>query len=589
MATNLLMITFYSLIFVFGISCKKIDRSTLNLDFENVDSKRMKASGWLYTENEYKISLCKEVVNHGRYSLKIESPFSQNQYNDRCWVQIMFDSIPGNQKIRFSGYLKNEKTNCDSLGLFLFCKSPDKDLYEILKSENFKGTHGWQEYSIEVTTPNKTEYVLLGIQGIGSGVIWADNLKLYLNGKQIKNFPASNNFETNLDEVNWLKNHVVSLKTFQAETSLEDLLPLKETLKDARIIALGENSHGTSEIFEMKHRFLEFLTQEMGFKNFLIESAMFESDSIDDYVQYGYGNPKELMRNLTPAWNTQEFLDIIMWMRKYNIKNSSKIHFSGIDMTSCYGALKKLTDFAINDMGLKILSDSLQIMLSNFPYYENQAEIKRLQILKIRKCNQVLLYLQNSLPNSTVNIKELQSVIQAANIIKQFLEYYSNEQSGRDEYMAENVSWILDNDPTAKLVLWAHNEHISKIGDAMGNFLSKKYGDKYYSIGFVTNKGQYTASIGSIISTKNKFIDAKPGSYEYNFNKIQVPLFFLDLRAIKVGEPDCEWLGRRLHQRTLGAVASEVQFFPAILDEKFDAVIFIDSTTSAKTFLPTNN
>lgn len=590
MKTKRFYALFCWIIFLTIYSCKEYKLPLLNLDFENVDSHTKKASGWRYTDNGYTVSIDKTVVNHGKYSLKIESPSNQNENNDRCWVHIMFDSIPGNQKIRFSGYIKNEGTNCDSMGLSIFCKSPVQDSYKILKSNNFRGTHDWQEYSVEITSPDSTEYILLGIEGNGSGTIWADNLKLYLNDKQIIYLPVSNTFKANKDEIIWLKNHVVPLKTVHAENGFNDLAPLKESLKNARIIALGENSHGTSEIFEMKHRLLEFLSIEMGFNVFLIESAMFDSDPISDYVQNGNGNPKELMTTLTPAWQTQEVLDMIIWMRKYNEKSKRKIQFTGIDMTSYYGSLKNLVDFGNNhDLKLKKLSDSLQIMLSNISFSSIGSENKKLLLSKIRKCNQVLSYLQESQINASINKNELRVIIQNVIIIRQFLEYYSCGQLGRDKNMAENVSWILDSDPDAKVVLWAHNEHVSKKEDAMGGFLAKKYGAKYYSIGFITNKGKYTAGIGNVLSTKNEFLKAEPGSFEYNFSKTGLPYFFFDLKAINGNEPNSKWLDKRLNQRTLGASASENQFFPTILKEKFDAVIFINSTTPAKTFLPTNN
>ena len=74
----------------------------------------------------------------------------------------------------------------------------------------------------------------------------------------------------------------------------------------------------------------------------------------------------------------------------------------------------------------------------------------------------------------------------------QCFDFYLNGPSNeiRDNYMAENLSWILDNNPNSKIVLWAHNGHISKQRGGMGNNISIKYSDQYYSIGFLTNKGK---------------------------------------------------------------------------------------------------
>ena len=122
----------------------------------------------------------------------------------------------------------------------------------------------------------------------------------------------------------------------------------------------------------------------------------------------------------------------------------------------------------------------------------------------------------------------------------------------------------------------------------MGGYLSQKYANQYFSIGFLTNEGNYTDGLGNNISTKNKLIKGKPGSFEYNFNKTENPYFYFDLSFIYKNEPNSLWLDKKLDQRIIGADATDEQFFPTLLKKKFDAIIFINSTTATKTFLPTD-
>ena len=84
------------------------------------------------------------------------------------------------------------------------------------------------------------------------------------------------------------------------------------------LLKIGENTHGTSEIFEMKHRLVEFLSSEMRFNIFSIESDMPNAYLINDYVLKGIGYPKKLLSYNTPAWDTQEVLDMVTWMRDFN-------------------------------------------------------------------------------------------------------------------------------------------------------------------------------------------------------------------------------------------------------------------------------
>ena len=76
---------------------------------------------------------------------------------------------------------------------------------------------------------------------------------------------------------------------------------------------------------------------------------------------------------------------------------------------------------------------------------------------------------------------------------------------------------------------------------------------------------------------------------EYNFSKTKIPYFFLDVQSIDQSDPNSLWLNKRLFQRVIGGNANDYQFYPAVLKEKFDGIIFINSTTPTKTFLPTKN
>lgn len=51
-----------------------------------------------------------------------------------------------------------------------------------------------------------------------------------------------------------LKDHLHPIKTVEAGNGFNDLRPLKEYLRDKKIIALGEATHGSREFFQMKHR-----------------------------------------------------------------------------------------------------------------------------------------------------------------------------------------------------------------------------------------------------------------------------------------------------------------------------------------------
>ena len=135
--------------------------------------------------------------------------------------------------------------------------------------------------------------------------------------------------------VSWIRQHAISLATSEAEHGFADLQPLKGIVGDAHLVALGEATHGTREFFQLKHRLLEFLASEMGFTIFGIEATMPEAFDLNEYVLTGVGDPAQALTGLYFwTWNTEEVLDLIRWMRRYNedASHSKKLKFYGFDM-----------------------------------------------------------------------------------------------------------------------------------------------------------------------------------------------------------------------------------------------------------------
>ena len=144
---------------------------------------------------------------------------------------------------------------------------------------------------------------------------------------------------------------------------------------------------------------------------------------------------------------------------------------------------------------------------------------------------------------------------------------------------------ILDNNPNAKIVLWAHGGHISKENGRMGSYISKKYGDKYYNIDFLSNTGTYTAVSGGRIYQDNILAESKPGSFEFSFHNMKIPIAFFDFSQVNEKEPESKWLTKRLYYRSIGAEARDnLQFFEDYMSKYFNAFIYIDSTQGSHCF-----
>src|SRR5690349_5403948 len=144
----------------------------------------------------------------------------------------------------------------------------------------------------------------------------------------------------------WIRANAIRLSSAEAGHGFADMQALKPLIGNARIVSLGEATHGTREFFQLKHRMLEFLATEMGFTIFSIEANMPEAYRLNDYVLNGTGDPAELLKGMYFwTWNTEEVLDMIKWMRAFNTSGKGRVQFTGFDMQTHTVALEIARQF----------------------------------------------------------------------------------------------------------------------------------------------------------------------------------------------------------------------------------------------------
>ncbi len=169
-------------------------------------------------------------------------------------------------------------------------------------------------------------------------------------------------------------------------------------------------------------------------------------------------------------------------------------------------------------------------------------------------------------------------VLHNAHVVSQCLRQRASTDFGvRDRSMAENVAWILEQNPGQKIVLWAHNGHVARDPGWMGAHLADRFGADYFPVGFATRAGSYFAWAKSGLG-ENPLAEPPPGSIESFFSAADLQRAILDLRRA----PAAAFVNQRRLMRSIGAVAMSDQFAPMVVSSRFDALIYIDETTAAR-------
>ena len=169
-----------------------------------------------------------------------------------------------------------------------------------------------------------------------------------------------------------------------------------------------------------------------------------------------------------------------------------------------------------------------------------------------------------------------------ARIIVQDLRSKAGIPGGsRDAAMADNVAWLAEQYPGERIVLWAHNAHISRMPGMMGAYLDDQFGEGYLPIGFATAAGEYYA-IGEGGRRVHDLKEPPADSFEACFAAATVPDFILDLREADAEDAVSAWLKETRPFRGIGATAWDEQFSDTPLSAYYDLIVFIEETTAAR-------
>jgi erythromycin esterase len=548
-------------------------RPFLDLGFEAPEC----TSGWV--DNPYltvfEARPDSSVKQSGQQSLRIQTSPSPVGFAYGSMVQELKPEEWANKHVRLSGFIRTENVTGGFAGLWWYALNASGDLsYADLSANGPSGTTPWTSYAVELDIPADVQTLFFGVEVYGTGTAWFDGLEIEVDGQPWRDGHAPHLPEPSPGDVHWVRDRAIPLATVQAGNGFADLQPLKDILGSSRIVSLGEATHGTREIFQTKHRLLEFLATEMGFTHFAIEANMPEAYKVNEYVLTGVGDPAELLEGMYFwTWNTQEVLDMILWMREFNASGRGRLQFLGFDMQFSQVARANVRSFLAR-VEPAYIPQANSAFVRILQVEQHIRSITAADVAAIRDVFEHLSarradYLQ------IASAEDVDWAIQNARVSLQSAEDLAGITS-RDKSMAANVEWILDHAPAgSKIVLWAHNLHVSKRADWMGKYLAERYGDDMYVLGFAFGEGRYNAQ-GPRGLTSHEALAPVPGSLETLLEATGIPRFLLDLRG---ENGHSTWFKKPVGLRSIGSITVRCSYVPTVVGEEYDGLIWLNPTS----------
>ena len=406
---------------------------------------------------------------------------------------------------------------------------------------------------------------------------------------------------------------------------------LDDLIGDARVVLIGESSHGTHEFYDARAEITKWLIENKGFNAVAAEADWPDAYRVNRYAR-GLGadaTPEEALRGFErfPAWMWRNSVvrDFVGWLRWHNGRRAAdggrQTGFYGLDLYSLHRSMQEVIGY-LDTVDAKAAarararyacfdhSDGHDGQAYGYaaafgagPTCERQAVE---QLIELQRDAMEYLSTDGELAED-----ELFYAQQNAVTVRNAEAYYRGMFAGRvtswnmrDKHMAQTLNALIAHldraggPEPARIVVWAHNSHV---GDAratevsadgqltIGQLAREHYGDQCRLIGFSTYSGTVTAATDwGGIAERKVVRPALPGSIEELLHQTGKREFLVPMHD---GSPATAALELVRLGRAIGVIyrpetERQSHYFHVRPSDQFDAMIHIDSTRALEPLEP---
>ena len=412
----------------------------------------------------------------------------------------------------------------------------------------------------------------------------------------------------------------VSELIFDAAEELPDIddpafaIPF-DRFADARVVMLGEASHGTSEFYRARAAITQRLVVEHGFTIVAVEADWPDAATIDRHVRNRSrreGEATAFERFPTWMWRNREVNDFVRWLKIDNAerKPADMTGFYGLDLYNLSDSMRAVIDY-LDEVDPAAAMEARERYACLSPFSRNPQAYGRLAMSEgyaFCEAGAVAMLgelLAKRLDYAARDGEDWLDAAANARLVKNAEAYYramyrGSEESWnlRDTHMFETLCALLEaKGPESKAVVWAHNSHIgnaeyTEMGMVrgehnIGQLAKDRFGDEARLIGFGTDHGTVAAASDWDAPMEIKRVrPSLPESVERLCHESGLSRFLLDLRDDENGQAAAA-LGEPYLERYIGVIyRPETErwshYSQSILAHQYDGWVWFDETTAVE-------
>ncbi len=389
-----------------------------------------------------------------------------------------------------------------------------------------------------------------------------------------------------------------------------DLAPMLKRIGDARVVLIGESSHGTSEFYQIRALITRALIEQKGFNFVAIEADWPDAARIDHYVRHQEYPPAEwtaFARFPTWMWRNQEVREFVDWLREHNKDRSpsERAAFYGLDLYSLYRSINQVLEYlkSVDPHAQQIARKRYGCLTpwqadpATYGHAALSGTYKSCEFEVVKMLTELLEKQSQYTPQDGERYFD---AVHNAKLVANAEKYYRTMYYGsraswnlRDGHMFATLNSLLQHHGlSSKAVVWRHNSHLgnaaatemSNRGEInLGQLCRNQFGNDCYAIGMGTHTGTVAAASewNSPMEIKH-VVPSLPESGERLFHDSGIPKLLLPLRKSKSTEL-LDALSLPRLQRAIGVIyhpESELasHYFESRLAAQFDEWIWFDET-----------